>query len=63
MIKKQILGILIAMVSLVGCVKPKVKVLSGKEGANYILTIDPKDAKISFLRKLGIKMENKSWKM
>ena len=50
MIKKQVLGLLIGMVLFVGC-KPKVEVLAGKEGANFILTADPKDAKISFFKK------------
>ena len=51
MIKKQVIGVLIGLALFVGCSKPKVEVLAGKEGANFILTADPKDAKISFFKK------------
>ena len=51
MIKKQVVGVLIGMALFVGCSKPKVEVLAGKEGANFILTADPKDAKISLFKK------------
>jgi hypothetical protein len=51
MIKKQVVGVLIGIVLFMGCSKPKVDVLPGKEGANFILLADPKDAKISIFKK------------
>ena len=51
MINKQVIGVLIGMALFVGCSKPKVEVLAGEEGANFILTADLKDAKISIFKK------------
>ena len=59
MIKRQVIGVMIGMALFVGCSKPKVEVLPGKEGANFILTTDPKDAKISFFKKDSTKEPGK----
>ena len=59
MIKRQVIGVLIGMVLFVGCSKPKVEVLAGREGANFILTANPKDAKISFFKKDPTKEQGK----
>jgi hypothetical protein len=59
MIKRQVVGVLIGMALFVGCSKPKVEVLAGREGANLILLADPKDAKISIFKKDSSKEKGK----
>ena len=56
MIKKQVFCVLIGMVLFVGCSKPRVEVLEGKEGANFILFADPRDVKISIFKKESSKI-------